>query len=835
MVVVLEPSSLTGTGAILRGDVTEAGNDPPAVAFFYGAADGGTDPAGWPHAVSAGMSAGAFAAQAIDLSPETGYVVRARATNLVNTAWSEPLAFTTPAHTPPTVVINKDHYDQAEKTVPAEFIELHNPGAEPANLSGWAFTSGIGFAFPADTEIPPGGYLVIAEDPATVQARFGFSRRARYVDRQAAQQRRRCRTAGCGGQCRRSRRLPCQVPLAIVGEPPSPSIELVHPLLDNELGSSWRPSGSGGPSPIVPQTYVGEADANWSYRKGPNRPPNDGAGRAWFDLGYTQDAAWLTGRTPVGYGDGDDNTVLDDMQGNYITAFLRHDFTIAAGQIPPSLQLRVYHDDGAIVWINGREVGRYSVNSGDIADPPPENFAIGHEAGWSEETLLDVSDYLVEGTNVLAVQALNVTLDSSDMSADAALATGEITLGGPPTPGARNSVFGQNAPPAMRQVDHTPKQPRSGEPVAITAKITDSAGVGGVTLRYQAVAPGDYIKRDDPRYATDWVAVPMFDDGTGSDAVAGDSLYTAAIPGAVQQHRWLIRYRITAEDGTGVAATAPYPDDPSPNFAYFCYDGLPAWTARAHPSASPVTYSPELLGSLPTYHLITTRQEHEDAQFIPDSSRGAGYTGSEYLWQGALVYDGEVYDHIRFRARGGVWRYSMGKNMWKFRFERGHRFEARDDYGRKYDAPWKKLNFSALIQQGNFLQRGEQGLFEWAGFKLHNLAGNPAPKTHFVHFRIIEHADENGATASQYDDDFQGLYLAIEQMDGQFLDEHKLPDGNLYKMEGGTGELNNQGPTQPSDKADLNAFFAYKTSAQPVDWWRQNLDLPDYYSFRSIM
>ena len=36
-------------------------------------------------------------------------------------------------------------------------------------------------------------------------------------------------------------------------------------------------------------------------------------------------------------------------------------------------------------------------------------------------------------------------------------------------------------------------------------------------------------------------------------------------------------------------------------------------------------------------------------------------------------------------------------------------------------------------------------------------------------------------------------------MDGQFLDQHKLPDGNLYKMEGGTGELNNQGQTPTHD------------------------------------
>ena len=86
-----------------------------------------------------------------------------------------------------------------------------------------------------------------------------------------------------------------------------------------------------------------------------------------------------------------------------------------------------------------------------------------------------------------------------------------------------------------------------------------------------------------------------------------------------------------------------------------------------------------------------------------------------------------------------------------------------------------------------------------------------------VHFRIVENASEtNGTPNNQYDDDFQGLYLAVEQPDGRFLDEHGLPDGNLYKMEGG-GQLNNQGPTQPSNGSDLSSFMSgYSSSPDGV-------------------
>lgn len=410
------------------------------------------------------------------------------------------------------------------------------------------------------------------------------------------------------------------------------------------------------------------------------------------------------------------------------------------------------------------------------------------------------------------------------------------------TPGAANAVFAFNSAPQMRQVNHSPETPVSGQDVKITMKVTDPEGVQSVSLEYQLVNPGDYIEIIDSRYATDWTAVAMGDDGIDGDATAGDSIYTAVLAGNLQTHRRLVRYRVTAVDAWGAQITAPYADDPQPNFAYFVYEQTPDWTGAVRPGVTPeVTYDSELLDSVATYHLITTRTDHVDSQFIPDSTRGGGYSGSDYLWHGALVYDGQVYDHIRFRARGGVWRYSMGKNMWKFDFNRGHGFEARDDYGNKYQVDWSKLNLSAIIQQGDFWHRGEQGLFEAVGLKLFNLAGVESSNTNFVHFRIVESADETGS--DQYRSDFQGLYLAIEQLDDQFLEQHDLPDGNLYKMEGGTGvggiggESNNQGDYPAvSDSSDLIEFkTTYESGPQSADWWRDNLDLESYYSYRSIV
>ena len=406
-----------------------------------------------------------------------------------------------------------------------------------------------------------------------------------------------------------------------------------------------------------------------------------------------------------------------------------------------------------------------------------------------------------------------------------------------PTPGAQNRVFSESLPPQIRQVKHTPKQPRSGQLVTVTAKITDPDGVQTPVLTYQVVTPGNYVSRQDATYQSNWAMIDMRDDGLEGDATAHDSIYTAQIPAAEQAHRNLIRYRIFTMDGLGKNVTVPYDDDPQPNFAYFVYDGVPAWSGAIQPGAAGergevVEYSSEVLQSLPVYHVIAKNQDVLDALHMPGAHSG-GYQGSDYPWYGTLVYDGEVYDHITFRARGGVWRYSMGKNMWKFDFKRGHYFQARDDYGNKYDTTWDKMNFSACIQQGDYQHRGEQGMFEAAAFKLFNMMGVEAPKTNWLHLRVIDEAAEQGPT--QYEGDFWGLYMTLEQMDGRFLDEHDLPDGNLYKIEGGAGDLNNQGATAVTDGSDLRMFMSGYRSRPDSDWWYDNVNLAGYYGYRCVV
>lgn len=399
-----------------------------------------------------------------------------------------------------------------------------------------------------------------------------------------------------------------------------------------------------------------------------------------------------------------------------------------------------------------------------------------------------------------------------------------------PTPGAANAGLTDNPPPAISSVTHTPQTPTASTAITVTAIVSDADGVLDVQLFYQLVAPGNYIRLSDPAYSTDWTPMAM--------AERGDNVYTVTMPPEASRHRYLVRYRIYAADKAGNSITAPYADDPQPNFAFFVYDGPPVFYAAIQPGAQGErgqvqAYDFAAMRPAPIYQLLANHSDVENAQFIPNSNFAIGYMGNDYPWSGTLIYNGQVYDHIGFRARGGIHRYSVGKNGWKFNFRRGHRFQGYDDYGRPFPVLRDKLNLSPVIKSANRGYRGEQGMFESLSMRLFNLFGVPASESNFVHFRVVAGPDEGG---DQYGGDFWGLYLAYEELDGNFLQAHGLPDGNLYKMEFGTGELNNQGLNAPGDKSDLNAFLGGYEQGQPdLNWWRQNFDLASYYSYRAVL
>ncbi|MGI8602247.1 MAG: lamin tail domain-containing protein [Verrucomicrobiales bacterium] len=728
-------------------------------------------------------------------------------------------------------VINEIHCEPPDKTKPVQFVEIHNPEPSAVNVSGWRLSDAVDFTFPNGTTLAAGGYVVVAENPPAFLTQFGrtalgpWSSNLRKSGETIA-----LRDAAGTIVDEVDFRTGFPWPTAAAGV--GPSIELIHPALDNSLGGSWRSSGYPIGTGADPVTYLAAGSGNWKWRPGNSEAsmPID----AWRSLEFTEDQTWTTIGTPMGYGEtflSAPNTI-SGMRNVYRSIFLRRTFELSS--VPPSAALRLKLDDGAVVWINGFELGRprYGGAPGSAVTfnglfatnaPEPvdfENIQIPNAAG-----------VLRTGQNVIAVQLFNSTLDSSDLVFDAELREGIGGAGGTnPTPGLSNNstAAAALAPPQIRQVEHSPLTPAAGEAVVVSARVSDPDGVGAVTLEYQPVDPGGYIRKTDAAFATTWTSLALNDTGVDGDSVAADGLFSTTVPASVQTHRRLVRYRITVADSGGRSVRVPYSDDECPNFAWFCYNGVPAWSGAIEPGVAGTrgtvkNFPAGLMNSLPVYHLVANGTDVTNSQWN-------GGSDTVRMW-GSLVYEGKVYDHIQFHNRGEASTYQCGKNKWRFHFNRTRQFEPRDNLGRRYQETWDDFSLNACSSPWIVANRGMAGLDEAVSFRHYELAGLPSPKTHHLSLRVIDAAGETGAT--QYDGDVWGLYLAVESIDGSFLDERGLPDGNTYKIEGG-GDKKNQGATHPLNTSDWDSFRGGSTAGATEAWWRANLNLHAYFSFHAV-
>ncbi|MEM9655956.1 MAG: hypothetical protein AAGA65_27975, partial [Actinomycetota bacterium] len=166
-----------------------------------------------------------------------------------------------------------------------------------------------------------------------------------------------------------------------------------------------------------PEDLLVDANSTWRY-------DDSGAnlGTDWRDPGY-DDQAWPTGDGEFGFGDGDETTLLTTGRTTY---YARTSFSFT-GTKPPSLDLRLKADDGAVVYLNGVEVVRDNMPTGPISSTTGATTW----RGGADETYrqFDIpSTALVEGANVLAVEVHNVWSGNNDLSFDAALGEGTAVV-----------------------------------------------------------------------------------------------------------------------------------------------------------------------------------------------------------------------------------------------------------------------------------------------------------------------------------------------------------------------------------------------------------------------
>lgn len=171
-------------------------------------------------------------------------------------------------------------------------------------------------------------------------------------------------------------------------------------------------------------TVVSPAGATWKYLdNGTNQ------GSAWRAASFN-DAAWASGPAQLGYGDGDEATVVGygpDPNNKYITTYFRRSFTVTNPAAYASLTLNLKRDDGAAVYLNGVEVFRTNL-AADAAFNAYGSNASDDGNTWQTTTVLPGA--LVVGNNVLAVEVHQATAASSDLSFDLEL-TGRLQGGTP--------------------------------------------------------------------------------------------------------------------------------------------------------------------------------------------------------------------------------------------------------------------------------------------------------------------------------------------------------------------------------------------------------------------
>ena len=148
------------------------------------------------------------------------------------------------------------------------------------------------------------------------------------------------------------------------------------------------------------------ANAIWHYQLNSEFSDNE-----WLESQYN-DSSWDRGKSGFGYGDNDDRTLLELMQGHFDRLRIRHHFKIKNPVSIETIFLYMRYDDGFVAHLNGREIARSAVKSNG------HSYSVdSHEADAFELFRLNSNDLLLhKGKNLLAIEGFNRSLKSSDFS-----------------------------------------------------------------------------------------------------------------------------------------------------------------------------------------------------------------------------------------------------------------------------------------------------------------------------------------------------------------------------------------------------------------------------------
>lgn len=155
--------------------------------------------------------------------------------------------------------------------------------------------------------------------------------------------------------------------------------------------------------------------SQWKYFKADSIPEY-----YWMVNNYP-DHNWSEARAPFGYGDDGMATILydgEDLQTKRITEYFRKSFYVEKPGDYFVYLLKVLRDDGAVIYINGREVWRTNMPEGVVND---STFALTTISVEQEDTFYDYvlsPDFFRDGMNTISVSIHQSRPTSSDCSFD---------------------------------------------------------------------------------------------------------------------------------------------------------------------------------------------------------------------------------------------------------------------------------------------------------------------------------------------------------------------------------------------------------------------------------
>jgi hypothetical protein len=153
--------------------------------------------------------------------------------------------------------------------------------------------------------------------------------------------------------------------------------------------------------------------STWKYKDDGSDQQNS------WQLPAFDDSQWKTGAGQLGYGDGDERTLVDygpDAQNKYITTYFRKTFTISAVSTYSDFVFFLNRDDGAVVFINGKMVFETNMPDGEINY---KTFASkARDDGKIVQSNTLPASLFVSGENTIAVEIHQFKSSDNDISFD---------------------------------------------------------------------------------------------------------------------------------------------------------------------------------------------------------------------------------------------------------------------------------------------------------------------------------------------------------------------------------------------------------------------------------